>query len=118
MRAVRYARSLGLPAIEARVSGLAATLREALADAPEVDTCDLGRRQCGIVSFRRHGETPAATCQRLAGLGINVSVSGRTSAQIDFTARGINALVRASVHYFNTETEVARFVAAVTRRGD
>ena len=118
MRAVRYARSLGLPAIEARVSGLAAMLREALAHAPEVDTYDLGRRQCGIVSFRRHGETPDATHRRLASLGITVSVSDRSSAQIDFAARGIDALVRASVHYFNTEAEVARFVAAVIHRGD
>jgi selenocysteine lyase/cysteine desulfurase len=106
-----------MPAIEARVEGLGATLRESLADARGVTVHDLGQRKCGIVSFRRQGESAEDTHRRLARLGINVSVSGRTSAQIDFAARGIDAVVRASVHYFNTESEIARFVAAVTGRG-
>jgi selenocysteine lyase/cysteine desulfurase len=117
MHAVRYARSLGLPAIEARVAELGATLRESLAGAAGVKVHDQGQRKCAIVSFRRQDESAEETHRRLAGLGINVSVSGRTSAQIDFAARGIDAVVRASVHYFNTESEIARFVAAVTGRG-
>ena len=33
-----------------------------------------------------------------------------SAALIDFAARGLTRLVRASVHYFNTEDEVDRFV--------
>ena len=113
MQAVRYARRIGLPAIEARVTALAAQLRTALAEVPGVTVHDLGVEKCGIVTFRLAGEDPGDTQRRLAERAINVSVSGRAFAQLDFGARGLDGLVRASVHYFNTEDEVDRFVAAV-----
>jgi len=34
-------------------------------------------------------------------------VSEKDSARIDFEARGISAVASASVHYFNTEAEIA-----------
>ncbi len=112
-RAVRYARELGLEAIEQRVESLAAMLRTALADLPGVSVHDLGERQSGIVTFRIAGESPEDTAARLREKRINVSTTNRLSAQIDFGERGIDSLVRASVHYFNTEGEIERFVAAV-----
>ena len=112
-RAVRYARDIGLGPIEARVSDIAATLREALSDLPNVSVHDLGVKQCGIVTFRKQDESASEMSARLNQKGINVSVTDRLSARIDFTERGLDQLVRASVHYFNTEDEVERFVAAV-----
>jgi selenocysteine lyase/cysteine desulfurase len=47
----------------------------------------------------------------LGAQGIHISVS--SLALLDFRARGITALARASVHAFNTEEEVDRVVAAV-----
>lgn len=115
LQAIRYARRIGLPAIEQRVCLLAGALRAALDDLPGVELLDLGERQSGIVSFRLAGEAPHATKSRLSRAGINVSVSDRQSAQLDFSARGIDASVRASVHYYNTEGEIRRFVDAVRR---
>ena len=113
--AVRYARAIGIEAIEARVTALAALLRERLT-AAGIAVHDLGVRRCGIVSFLVPGEAPEATARRLAARGVNVSVTVSRSALIDFGERGLSALTRASVHYFNTEDEVARFVDEVAGR--
>ncbi|MDJ0907097.1 MAG: aminotransferase class V-fold PLP-dependent enzyme [Woeseiaceae bacterium] len=112
-RAVRYARELGLDSIEERVASLAATLRTALAGLPGVTVHDLGERRSGIVTFQKGGESPEDTAARLREMHINVSYTNRLSAQIDFGERGIDSLVRASVHYFNTEEEIERFAASV-----
>ncbi len=109
--AVDYALAIGLPVIEARVQGLAAALRAALAEVPGVTVTDLGAVKSGICTFIVAGKPAAEVAAGLAARGINVSVS--SVALIDFEERGLEALVRASVHYFNTEEEVARMVAAV-----
>ena len=112
-RAVRYARDIGLKLIEKRVIELATTLRDALSNQPNVTVHDLGRTKCGIVTFQKQGESATQMAARLLERGINVSVIGTLSAQIDFAERGLDELVRASVHYYNTDDEIERVVHAV-----
>lgn len=116
-RAVSYASEIGLANIDGYVSALASDLRQRLADLPGVTVHDLGERKCGIVTFRVEHEAPKDTALRLAESRMNVSVSIQRFAQLDLGARNLDALTRASVHYFNTSDEVERFVAAVGEYG-
>ncbi|MFN3252103.1 aminotransferase class V-fold PLP-dependent enzyme [Roseibium album] len=80
---------------------------------PRVTLHDKGARKGGIVTFALAGETPLQTKTRLGEFRINVSVSSASSARIDLPHRGLDAVVRASVHAFNTESEIERFVKAL-----
>ena len=111
--AVRYAKAIGLNHIETRVAKLADVLREALSDIKGVQVRDLGQTKCGIVTFTKEGRDPQFIEERLREKGINVSVALITSARLDLEARNLSSLVRASVHYFNTEDEISRFVQAM-----
>ncbi len=46
-----------------------------------------------------------------------MTVSHLAYARLDLEPRGLPSLLRASVHYFNTETEIERFAAAVHDAG-
>ncbi|MGD9281814.1 MAG: aminotransferase class V-fold PLP-dependent enzyme, partial [Desulfobacterales bacterium] len=107
--AVDYALDIGLDAIQKRVQYLAALLRKRLSELAGVVVRDLGRHQCGIVTFTKENESASAIKQRLASHKINISVTQARYARLDLDPRGINELARASVHYFNTEAEIDRF---------
>jgi cysteine desulfurase / selenocysteine lyase len=116
--AVDYALALGLDSIQARIGRLASRTRARLEAHPELVVLDKGLARCGIVTFIHLGEEPAETQRRLAAAGVNVSVSSRASTRLDMEARDIHDLVRASVHYYNTDAEIDRLaeVAAVRPR--
>jgi selenocysteine lyase/cysteine desulfurase len=111
--AARYARDMGLEAIAARVGALAARLRAGLGGVDGVRVHDLGLRKCGIVSLTVDGMTSTAVKQALAERAINVSVNPGHYTRFDMEARGLEDLVRASVHYYNSEDEVDGFVDAI-----
>ncbi|MBP2703799.1 aminotransferase class V-fold PLP-dependent enzyme [Microbispora sp. RL4-1S] len=111
--AADYACDLGLDAIEERITGLGEGLRERLRAVPGVSVHDQGTRRCGIVTFTVAGHDSADVVALLRERGINVSVSRPGSARWDFEARGLPPMVRASVHYYNTEDELDRLCAAL-----
>lgn len=111
--AVRYLLDLGPREVYAAVAARADYLRAALADLPRVRLRDLGVRHSGIVSFTVDGVEPVEVRDRLLDRNITVTVSHRGSTLLDMTGRGLDAVVRASPHYFVDFDELDRFVAAV-----
>jgi selenocysteine lyase/cysteine desulfurase len=55
--------------------------------------------------------------QRLKADGIAVRTVERSSARIDMDQRGLDELLRASVHYYNTEAEIERLCQAIRTIG-
>jgi selenocysteine lyase/cysteine desulfurase len=113
--AVDYACALGLERIWARVRALADTLRARLGAVPGVTVRDLGVVRGGIVSFTVRDVEPARVKAALRAARINVTVSPARGTLLDMRARGLRDVVRASVHYYNTEDEIARLTAEVAR---
>lgn len=107
--AVRYASNVGIDNIWARVSLLAGDLRDSLESIPGVSISDQGQQRCGIVTFQVIGHDHQKLREALHEHSINVSVSRSTSSQWDLPARGFKSVMRASIHYYNTETEVDTF---------
>ncbi len=111
--AVDYALSWGLEAIEACVTTLAGRLRAQLQSVDGVQVHDQGQRRCGIVTFTVDGVPAQDVQRRLSERGVNASVTVVEHARLDLPARGLPDLVRASVHYYNTNDELDRLIEAL-----
>ncbi len=111
--AIDYALSYGMEAIWQRVSSLASYFRVQLGQISHAQIHDLGQVRCGIVSFTIQGKSAAEVKHKLRAENMNVSISPREYTRLDMEARGLEEVVRASVHYYNTEEEVDRFCAAL-----
>jgi len=108
--AARYYLGVGVDNAWRRISALADLLRDELIKVPDVEVTDLGARKSGIVSFRVHGVTPSTVMSILLSRNINITVSRRSSTPWDMRERGLEAVNRASVHYYNDESEVMNFI--------
>ncbi|HKX27550.1 MAG TPA: aminotransferase class V-fold PLP-dependent enzyme [Blastocatellia bacterium] len=104
--AVRYARRLGLEAIWSRIQQLGDSLRRQLQADPRVTIHDKGATKGGIVTFSVEGLEARAVLQELRRHAINVWYSVVASTRLDMESRGLSEIVRASVHYYNTDQEI------------
>ena len=111
--AIDYALDLGIEATSARTLELGARLRTGLDSLDRVTVHDKGARKGGIVVFSVDGLDPATVSAQLHGQRINTSTATTSRAWHDLGARGIAGVVRASVHYYNSEDEIDAVVAAV-----
>lgn len=111
--AVDHALGWGLEAIAERNGALAEGLRARLGEVPGVTVRDQGVERCAITTFTVHGHAASDLAARLRAEAINVSVTSATSAQHDLPHRGLDQMVRASVHYTTTDDELDRFVVTL-----
>lgn len=118
--AADQANELGVDAIWARLRELSEGLRHRLATLKGITLTDLGQVKGAIVTFAVAGADHTALKMALRAQAINVSVSTQFSSRLDLKGRGLSDVLRASVHVYNTEAELDRFVAAldaVIKRG-
>eukprot|EP00879_Flechtneria_rotunda_P013191 GHRR01013776.1.p1 GENE.GHRR01013776.1~~GHRR01013776.1.p1 ORF type:complete len:440 (+),score=145.36 GHRR01013776.1:194-1513(+) len=115
--AVQYCTDQDLSRCWQRTQQLAAGLRAQLGTrVPGLTIHDHGKQLCGIVSFTLSSHPDAAAVKAYLATHkppINVTTSGIGSTRLDFETRGLQAVVRASVHYFNTDEDIKALVKAL-----
>lgn len=111
--AIDYALDWGLGAISSRIHFLADQLRRQLAACPGIRLADRGRQQSGIVTFWTDQRPAAELQRRLAERGINTSVVPFSANPLSSEHHPHPPLLRASLHYYNTDTEIERFVGVL-----
>lgn len=111
--AARYASAVGVEAAARRSLALASRLRRELAAIDGVRVLDRGRELCAIVTLAARGRAPEELVSELLRRGINSGAAGRSSAVLDFDAKGVSGALRLSPHYYNTEDEIAAAAAAL-----
>ncbi len=108
--AVDYALDVDITRTWPRIQQLAHRLRAGLEALPGITVHDKGQELGGIVVFGVDGKEAAEVQAQLRAEAVHTSVSPSATARYDLVARGLPDLVRASVHYYNTEEEVDRLL--------
>ncbi|MEV7420658.1 aminotransferase class V-fold PLP-dependent enzyme [Streptomyces sp. NPDC089919] len=113
--AVDYALGWGVERTWQRIRTLAADLRADLAAMPGVTVEDRGVERCGNVAVTFDGLDPFHVRGELLRAGINTWVCLDNAACQDMRQRGLSRLLRISVHYYNSESELERLRCALDR---
>ena len=103
--AARYALDTGLEVIRDRAWSLAARARAGLSTMAGARVLDRGPQLGAIVTVELQGATPSIV-QKLRDRGVRTSWVDRSSAVLDYDARGVEGALRISPHAYNTEAEV------------
>ncbi len=111
--AIEYALRIGIDAIAKRVAELSDALRERLRSTPLVHITDPDGPQSGIVTFEMEGRRADTVVAALRAWGINTSLIEPLPPAFDPCRRTGRGLIRASVHYYNTEQELDDAIAAL-----
>jgi len=110
--AVDYARAIGTDRIEPTLLQRAAQLRARLDDAG-LPVFDIGARKGALVTTNVPGKDANDVKATLSAQNINTSVTNRDGTLWDFERRGLEPMLRVSVHYTTTEGELDQVVSAL-----
>lgn len=109
-KALKYANSLSMESIEARVRLLAKSLNRQLQSINGVEVHERSANLSGIVTLSRVNTEAGTLRENLQTLGVNTSVAKKQNARLDLDSVLDRDVLRASLHYYNSEEEVTRFV--------
>ncbi len=112
-KAIEYALHIGVDRIWKRVQELAGLMRGQLEGIDRITVHDMGDQKCGIVTFSVNGIDSPSVKSKLAAKQINVSVGVASSTMIYMNKNHLTSVVRASIHYYNTEEEIKALCEAL-----
>jgi selenocysteine lyase/cysteine desulfurase len=113
-KAIAYALDIGVDKIWQRTQYIAAYTRDALRNIAGVTVHDQGDELCGIVTFSVDGNTAAQVRTALAAHNINVTIGFAKSTLYYMNRKQLESVVRASVHYYNTEEEIDKLCEVIS----
>ena len=111
--AIDHLLDLGPAAVERTIRTRAAELRTMLGQIEGLTLHDRGSDLSGIVSFTLAGADAASVQNQLLAASVTAGVSRAGSTRLDMGARGLDAVVRFSPHYFNSPADLERAAEAV-----
>jgi selenocysteine lyase/cysteine desulfurase len=106
--AVEYLLRIGVDWVHQRIKDLTAHILDRLESIPDIAVLPADDLRSGILGLALPGGRPAVAAVRsyLHERGVNVSSMDYMDAPLDCAARGIDATLRISPHYYNTDNEV------------
>ena len=111
--AIDYLLELGVEKTTSRIAELSAYMRKGLASIKGVTPTCPKDAAAAIVTFNKEGWDAPDIKAAFEEMGIAVQVSRIFHERLDMGARGLEATVRTSPHYYNTREELDRFLNAV-----
>lgn len=112
-KAIAYALNIGIDRIWQRNQYIATYTRNALRNLPGVTVHDQGDDLCGIVTFSVASIDAAQVRATLAEHHINVTIGFAKSTLYYMNRKQLDVVVRASVHYYNTEQEIDKLCEVI-----
>ena len=104
--AASYALDVGVDVASSRAFSLAQGLREGIANIPGGRVLDSGRETCAIVTAMFASRDAREIVSELKARKINTTSSLKWYGLLDFSRDGVDAALRISPHYYNTDEEV------------
>ncbi len=108
--AIDYLLDLGVQPVHQRIVDLSTHIIERVRPLRGISWLPTDGVRSGVIGFTLPGGGPAVAAVRayLHERGVNVSSMDHTGAPLDCAGRGIDAVLRISPHYYNTDNEIDR----------
>lgn len=111
--ALKELNQLDISLIWSRICTLADYFRTKLEEVDGIVVKDIGKIKCGIVTFNSTRKSVDYMQQALKAKNINTSIAIPSGTLLDAKARNLDKMIRASVHYYNTQEEVNNFIDTI-----
>ena len=108
--AVEYLSTLGVVAVENRIKQLSSSLTAGLSELKDVTVLEKSNFRSGIITFTKGGIDATNLKDKLSKANINISVCRQGNARLDLGKESTGDVNRASLHYYNTQQEISRFL--------